>query len=139
MSAVKERRAQTASTQCGSSVETIVSDGNAAAPVVVAPHIVPSTVSGKVCHPVRSAVREEVRVMRSRFAEDLHHPPERRVHTGSHVQRFDRKPRRIYAKHLSRSRSQVAQAAACETGPSTFTVVPARRSSTRNVQALRIG
>src|SRR5215467_6635875 len=65
-------------------------------------------------HPVRTLVDKQIRMMRSRLAEHAHHPCQRRIDTGAHVQWLHGEPGRIDPDHLSTSRSQIAHSCIAE-------------------------
>jgi len=73
--------------------------------------------------------------MRARFAKDAHHPSQRRVNSGAHIQRLNRKPRDIDPDHLTSSRSTTAHSRAADTGHSTLTVLDPRHTSIRIIAA----
>ena len=67
--------------------------------------------------------------VRSGLAEDAHHPGQCGFSSSTHVQGFHRQPHGVDADHRNNSRSQAAHSPAAETGQSTFTTIPPRRSS----------
>src|ERR1700722_16048974 len=82
-------------------------------------------------HAVGAFVDEEVRVMRPRFAKDIHDSGQRLVHTGAHVARIHREPGRIDPDHLMSSRSRTAHSCPPAAGHSTIPVPPRRRTLIR--------
>jgi hypothetical protein len=82
-------------------------------------------------HAVGAFVDEEVGVMRTRFAKDIHDAGQRLVDTRTHVERLYRKPGRIDPDHLMSSRSSSAHSCAADAGHSTITVPPRRRTLMR--------
>jgi hypothetical protein len=82
-------------------------------------------------HAVRAFVDEEVGVMRTRFAKDIHNPGQRLVDAGTHVDRLYRKPGRIDPDHLMSSRNSNAHSCPADAGHSTLTVPPRRFTSIR--------
>jgi hypothetical protein len=59
-------------------------------------------------HAIGAFVDEEIGVMRTRFAKDIHNAGQRPVDAGTHVERLYREPGRIDPDHLMNSRSSNA-------------------------------
>src|ERR1700722_15530865 len=72
-------------------------------------------------HAIGAFVHEEIRMMSSSFAEHIDHPRERRVDTGAHIQRLNRKPGSIDADHFMSSLSKSAHSRAADAGHSILT------------------
>ena len=68
-------------------------------------------------------------MVRASGPEDLHHTDQQPVGAGAHVHRVDGQPDRVDADHRSISRSQTAQAPACDAGQRMTIVVGPRESS----------
>ena len=78
---------------------------------------------------IRSAIGEEVCVMRTCLTEHTNHPRQRRFRSGAHVDRLDRQPYRIDTDHRRSSRNQAAHSAPADCGQATLMSVAPRRSS----------
>lgn len=64
----------------------------------------------------RAPVGEDIRMVRPRSTEDLHHPSEGGIGARTHVHRLGAQPHRLDPDHQSQSRSQAAQSRAALTG-----------------------
>jgi hypothetical protein len=82
-------------------------------------------------HAVGAFVDEEVGVMRTRFAKNIHDAGQRLVNPGTHVERLYREPGNIDPYHRMSSRSSNAHSCAADAGHSTITVPPRRRTLMR--------
>ena len=99
----------------------------------------PKAVVHQHLHAVRSLVHEQVRVVHTRLTEHAHHARERRIHPGTHVQRFEREPDRIDPDHFTRPLSHSEHSRAAEAGHSTITALAPRRTSMRIRASLETG
>lgn len=79
----------------------------------------------------RATIREEVGMMRPRFAEHAHDARQRRVRPGAHVERLDGHPGRVDSNYRNSSRSHPAHEFAAEMGQAILTAQAPRRSSMR--------
>jgi hypothetical protein len=79
--------------------------------------------------PRRPRVGKQVAMVRAGGPEDLNHTGQQPVGAGAHVHRIDSQPDRVDADHRSISRSQAAQAPACDSGQRITIVVGPRESS----------
>ena len=74
------------------------------------------TIVDQHLHPVGAFVSEKIRTMRPGTAKHLHHPGQRRVRPGAHIQRLGGQPDLIDADHYRSSRSSARQRSVCDTG-----------------------
>src|ERR1700683_161950 len=74
------------------------------------------TVMNEHLQAVRSAVQKHIGMMRTRLTEHLDHARDRRVYSGSHVQRLNGNPCDIDTDHFMSARSISAHSRACDAG-----------------------
>src|SRR5271154_434388 len=82
-------------------------------------------------HAVGTFVDKEVRMMSTRFTEDIHDAGERLIDAGAHVERLYGEPGRVDPDQRMSSRNSSAHSCAADAGHPTATVPPRRRISMR--------